>query len=167
MKSIVFMLAVVWMLGFGIDIAIAQSTTSCNQCVCVADGSCGTESGCSSGDQSGCSSKPFTAACGGNYTLRYALSCSGSTCAQCYACVFLNDGAGNTIGVGHSSCQSGDCEGNGDVVSLTAGVEYKLFVCFRTCFGGSCASCQECVARGYVFRNSFAGDCNTIPSCNP
>ena len=168
MKTLKFLLMAGCVLGLELGSALGQEAPEiCTQCICVADSSCGTESGCSSGVQTGCAFTTFNASCGGTYTLRYSLSCSGATCNKCYACVYLKDINGNVVGAAHSDCTNQDCTGNGDSPTLNAGYSYTLFVCKRTCPEGSCNDCTNCVARGYVFRNTFENDCNTIPACNP
>jgi len=169
MKTLKFLLMAGFVLGLELGSALGQEAPeTCTQCICVADGSCSSESGCSSGDQTGCASTTFTASCGGMYTLRYGYSCGGGECAHCYACVYLKDASGNVLGVAHSSCASGDCTANGDTPTLTAGNSYTLFVCKRSC-GDSCGKCPaECIARGYAFiGGSYETVCSAIPPCNP
>ncbi len=171
MKTLKFLLMAGCLLGLELGSALGQGIESCTQCVCVADGSCdGSTSGCN-GDDAGCETKTFTALCGGAYTLRYSLNCSGSACANCFACVFLTDESGDVIGssICHGTCQNGDCTNDcGTTVTLTADAEYKLHVCKRICFSSSCENCSSCFARGYVFTGgSFSTVCSSIPACNP
>ena len=169
MKTLKFLLMAGCVLGLELGSALGQEAPEiCTQCICVADSSCGTESGCSSGVQTGCASKTFTASCGGTYTLRYSFSCSGDTCSKCFACVYLKDANRNVIGVAHSSCNSGDCTDLGDTPILTAGNSYTLYVCKRICPNDSCNDCADCVARGYAFiGGNYSTVCSSIPACNP
>lgn len=171
MKTLKFLLSAGCVLGLELGSALGQGDSfSCTQCVCVADGSCSSESSCD-GSDSDCETNTFTAECTGNYTIRYSLSCSGATCAQCFACVFLTDSDGQLIAssICHSSCQSGDCSNNCQTtVALTADQPYNIKVCKRTCFGGSCENCSSCIARGYVYiGGQFTSVCDLIPACQP
>jgi hypothetical protein len=168
MKTLKYIIGLGFVLGLGFGSALGQGIESCTQCVCVADGSCdGTLSSCN-GNDSGCEEQTFVASCSGSYSLRYTISCSSDTCDQCFACVFVEDGGGNVIGTCHSQCSNKDCTGDcANVVNLTANTPYKLFVCLRTCDGGSCQACEGCVARGYIYNGSFPVSCSTIPACNP
>ena len=171
MKTLKFLLMGGCVLGLELGSALGQEAPeSCTQCICVADGSCeGSEYTCNSANDSGCEGTTFTAACTGNYTMRYAFDCNGGTCAQCFACIFVTDSEGNLVGTCHSSCTSGDCTADCQAtIQLTANQEYKLHVCKRVCFGGSCSNCSSCTARGYVFTGGgFSTICSSIPACNP
>ena len=166
MKTLAYIIGLGYLLGLGMGSALGQGIESCTQCVCVADNTCDESSTCGSSEV-GCGGQSFTADCSGTYKLKYVFSCSGDTCEQCYACVYLVDGSGNFLAAAHSSCNSRDCEGLGDTYDLVSGHQYKLYVCKKVCPGGSCDDCTGCVARGYIFRNSFSLDCNVIPACNP
>lgn len=137
------------------------------ECMCVADNTCMQHSGCSGGDETGCRSVQFTAECGGAYTLAYDLSCTGATCAKCYACVFLKDENGNMVNACHSDCASGNCDGNCTTgITLTKDKVYELFVCLRTCSDNSCENCVGgCVARGYIYK--YSNDCSFGAGCAP
>jgi hypothetical protein len=169
MKTLKCVILLASMAGIGIGSALGQTILSgCSQCVCVADGSCDSDNSSCNGGDYGCEVKVFTASCSGSYKLSYSLDCSGSTCAACFACVYLRDSVGSLIAssICHSSCSSGDCiDSCATSVTLTQNAEYKLYVCKRICFGGSCDSCTTCVARGYVWK-SWA-NCGTIAACNP
>ncbi|MCB1060013.1 MAG: hypothetical protein KDB65_07270 [Calditrichaeota bacterium] len=168
MKTLKYIIGLCFVLGMGFGSALGQGIESCTQCICVADGSCdGNISSCN-GFDSGCAAQTFTAQCSGSYSLRYSLSCSGETCNECFACVFVTDSEGQVIGVCHSDCANSDCEGDcTNQAPLTANERYKLYVCLRACEGGSCEECEGCVARGYVYNGSFSTSCDSIPSCNP
>lgn len=165
MKNLRLILVIGCLLGLCLSINLSQAE-SC-ECICVADSSCMQHPGCSGGDVTGCSMEEFTAKCSGTYTLRYDNSCSGTTCAKCYACAFLKDESGSVVSACHSDCQSGSCDGVCSGFTLTQGNSYKLYVCLRTCQEQTCENCSGgCVARAYLYR--YDSDCPQFGTgCNP
>lgn len=145
--------------------ALAQTDTpDCEQCYCVADNTPYGSTNCIAGND--CNGYSFVAECTQNYYLKYLLTCTGeSSCAECLSCAYLTDDNGDVIWSHHNSCAVNDCQGVSTPVQLTANATYKLWACLRYCNYPSTSSCEDCVARAYVYRDW--SDCSTIPACNP
>ncbi len=158
MKFFIFVLAVV--LSVCCKSVFADA---CVQCICVADNTCSTVTGC--GQTDGCRSVTFKSNCSGMNYLKLVLQCSsGTVCASCYGCAYIRLD-GEYAGDAQTDCTSNGCEYIWEY-ELTYDEEYVLWVCLRSCFGANCTSCTSCTARAYIYNDSFS-ECNPMPPCNP
>lgn len=118
------------------------------------------DQGCTTGQEdciftSGCTSYSFSVVCAGTYWIKASVSCTGTSCTNCAACVNIYEvgGEGQLIA---STTTLDNCGATCCAVSsrtLQAG-NYIMYVCLRDCPGGNriacCGANPPCVATGIV-----------------
>ncbi len=140
----------------------AQGPDACVQCVCVADNTCTTHSGC--GQLDGCAGVNFTSICGGQYTIKVVLKCdSDEICEDCFACGLVSQNGQPLWNIAQAGCNT-TCEGT-TTVNLTYNQQYTLHACLRACAGVDCRTCESCTVRAYIYK--AWSDCTPIPPCDP
>ncbi len=149
----------------------AQGIESCSGCVCSGDAGC--EGHLCSTDIYPGALTPFTVTCTGNWTIRAVLSCDDDEyCEVCCACVQILHN-GSVIGQCHTVCEAGNCtnEAGCSSVALQSGNSYSIVAYLTTCGedGSGCSRCEEheCVARGYVYKGTFATASASVMACSP
>jgi hypothetical protein len=151
----------------------AQGDQSCAFCMCIADSSCSTTA-CNNFTSTGdCAiTAPFTVPCGGDYHIRWLISCPSGV-QDGYCCImFKLTGDDGYLYQSHTTCTLNDStETDPDGArTLSTGVHYRLYACKRSCDPDhyTCSDkCAGCVMRVYLYRSNFSTDCWGIPACNP